>query len=175
MPVKLSDIKNKTKVSRQYDTLKEFPMSMRQYLSSGAARFDKKYFNRGTADQLRFMFSARYNVDDRDFGGTNLEIANIYLNMLNSPEVNKLIEIYLFNKFWVFHPVRKFEKWNTLSNIYYNDENYYWMILVFNRIVDPFKDLLDFNIVRIPNFSFLNDLPTEFTYRFTGGDFEIKV
>lgn len=175
MATSLSTIKNKTKQSRQYDTLKGFPVAMRQYLSSGAARFDKKFFNRGTADQLRFFDSVKYDIDDRDFGGNNLEITNIYLNMLNSKDVHDLIEEYLFNKLWVFHPVRKFEKWNTLASIYYNDESLYWIILVFNRIVDPFQDLLNFNIVRIPNNNFLNDLPTEFIYRFTGGDFTLRV
>lgn len=171
----ISKIKNKTATSRRNDTLKEFPISIRQYLTSGVTKFDKKFFNRGTADQLRFFNTVKYDVSDREFGGNNLEITNIYLNMLNSKETNEVIDQYLFNKFWVFHPVRKFEKWNTLSKMYYNDETNYWLILLFNKIVDPFQDLLNFNMVRIPNLSLLNDLPTDFTYRFTGGDFELKV
>jgi len=175
MAINISTIKNKTQNSRLYDTLKEFPMSLRQYLSNGKTQFDKTYFNRGTDAQLRFLSTAKYNMTDRDLGENNTDIANVYYNMLNSKSISDLIDDYIFNKFWVYHPVRKFEKWNTLSNIYYNSEDYYWMILVFNKIVDPFQDLLHFNVVRIPNFSFLNDIPSEFTYQFTGGDFDLNV
>lgn len=175
MSINISTIKSTTKDSRLYDTLKEFPMSMRQYLSTGKTRFDKPFFNRGTDAQLRFFTTAKYNITDRDYGGNNIDITNIYYNMLNSKEVSDLIDDYVFNKFWVYHPVRKFEKWNTLANIYYNDESYYWMLLVFNRITNPFTALLDFNIIRIPNFSLLNEIPSEFSYRFSGGDFELNV
>ena len=175
MAISTSAIKNKTKNSRILNTLKEFPISMRQYLSNGKTQFDKKYFNRGTDAQLRFYNTVKYNMADRDFGSNNVDIANIFYNMLNSKDVQDTIDRYIFDKLWVYHPVRKFDKWNILANIYYNDENYYWLILLFNRIVDPFVDLLYFNIVRIPNISLINDLPSSFIYRFTGGDFDLKV
>lgn len=175
MSVNISTIKNTSQTSRVNDTLKKFPMAIRQYLSNGKTRFDKSFFNRSTNEFLRFFTTVKYDMDDRDYGSKNTEITNIYLNMLNSKEVNDLIDLYVFNKFWVYHPIRKFESWNTLSNIYYNDETYYWMILIFNKITDPFTALLNFNIIRIPQFSFLNDLPSEFAYRFTGGDFELNV
>jgi len=175
MSTNLSTIKNKTHDSRLYDTLKEFPMAMRKYLSSGKTTFDKKYFNRGTDSQMRFLFSAKYNMTDREFGSNNVDIANIYYNIMNSKEVSDIIDQYIFDRLWVYHPVRKFEKWNILSKIYYGTDDYFWLILLFNRIVDPFQDLLNFNIVRIPNLSFLQELPSDFNYDFSGGDFQLKV
>jgi len=175
MSINVSTIKNKSKDSRLYDNLKEFPMSLRKYLSSGKNTFDKKYFNRGTDSQMRFMTSAKYNMSDRDFGSNNIDIANIYYNILNSKEVQDLIDEYVLNRYWVYHPVRKFEKWNILSKIYYFTDEYYWLIILFNRIVDPFQDLLNFNIVRIPNISFIQEMPSNFRYNFTGGDFKLKV
>jgi len=171
----ISNIKNKTSESRLYDNLKEFPIALRQYLSNGKTQFDKTFFNRATDSQLRLFNTIKYNVTDREFGGNNIDITNIYLNLANSKEVQTLIDEYIFSKSWVFHPVRKFEKWNILSNIYYNTEDYYWIILLFNRIVDPFTDLLNFNIVRIPNISFLNDIPTPSSFKYVGGDFKLSV
>ncbi len=171
----LKQIQNKTTESRQYDQLKEYPLAIRKYLSGTSVKFDNPYYNRSTDAQLRFLSTIKYDMQDRDYGSNNEDIANIYLNMLNSKGVQELIDSYIFNRQWVYHPVRKFEKWNTLSHIYYNEQNYYWLILVFNRIVDPFQDLLNFNLVRIPNLTFLNDLPSSFVFRYTGGDFDLRV
>jgi len=175
MSISISTIKNTTKQSREYDTLKEFPLSMRQYLSSGKSQFDKMYFNRGTDQEARLASTVKYNVADRDFGGNNVDISNIFYGIHNCKALQDIIDLYIFERRWVYHPVRKFENWNKISSIYYNSEEYYWLILLFNRIVNPFVDLQNFNIVRIPNYSFLGEIPSGFIFNFTGGDFKLNV
>jgi len=107
----------------------------------------------------------------RDYGSPNEDISNIFINIMNDKEVNSIIDRYTFERKWVYHPIRQFEKWQTISKIYYNNESYFWIPIVFNKIIDPFHGLTDFNIVRIPELQFLFDLPYLVRFSFLAADF----
>lgn len=166
----LQTLKLSTPDSREFDNLRQYPIAIRQFRQKSTTRFDKPYEYRATDEFLQKFMITKYPITDRDFGNPNADFCNVFLNMTNQPEIDDIIEEMIFNREWVYHPVRSFEKWNTLSKLYYNDESYYWLILLFNRIRDPFRALQDFNIVRIPNFDFLQRLPSEFVFQFTEAD-----
>ena len=111
----------------------------------------------------------KYPVIDRDYGSPNEDLCNIFFNIIADKETQELIDQMIFDRKWIFHPVRKFDKWHTISRRYYGDENLFWIILVFNRITDPFVALTDFNIIRIPNLDFLYNMPYRTEFEFTGG------
>lgn len=145
--------------SRNFDEMKKLPPALRDYYSNQSNKFDKLYNNRPTDSFLQRFRTAKYNIKDRTYGGPNEDIANIFFNILNDKEVQELIDDMIFNRKWIFHPIRRFENWSTIANKFYNDENLYWLLIIFNRIVDPFKALLDFNMVRVPNIDFLHRMP----------------
>jgi hypothetical protein len=159
-------LKNTTEESRTFDSLRQLPISIRRFIQSNSRAFDADFNNRASDTMLSLFTRVKYPITDRTFGSPNADICNIFLNMFNQPEINELIEDMVFNREWIFHPVRPFEKWHNLSKRYYGNESYFWLILLFNRVTDPFRDLQDFNIVRIPNFTFLGRLPSrmEFDY-----------
>jgi hypothetical protein len=162
----LQSLKNSTNESREYDNLRQYPLAIRRFRQKSSMKFDKSYSYRGTDTFLQRFILTKYPVTDREFGSPNIDFCNIFLNMTNQPEINQIIEDMLENREWIYHPVRTFEKWNTLSKTYYDNESYFWLILLFNRIVDPFRSLQDFNMVRIPNFDFLQRLPYEFVFQY---------
>lgn len=51
------------------------------------------------------------------------------------------------------HVVKKNDTLDSLSLYYYNNPTYFWMIANFNDIQDPFCDLNEGDILRIPQFS----------------------
>lgn len=167
----IAALKNTTKNSRDIDDMRQYPLAIRQYLKNQKTKFDGLYDNRQTDTYLQRFRTCKYPVQDRQFGSPNEDICNIFLNIFHEKEVQKLIDDYTFERRWVYHPVRQFEKWHTVSNLYYNDEDYFWMLLIFNRIVDPFTALEDFNMIRVPNFSFLNDLPYNISFDYTSVQF----
>lgn len=162
----LETLKTSTKESREYNNLRQYPLAIRKFRQDPSMKFDSPYAYRPSDSFLQSFFITKYPISDRDFGGPNSNFCNIFLNLLNQPEVDQLIEDKIESKEWIYHPVRSFEKWNTLSKMYYNDESYFWMILLFNRITDPFRSLQDLSIVRIPNFDFLQQLPTNLNITF---------
>jgi len=172
MPTSLSSIKNKTKDALDLDDLRQMPIAIRDYFYGKKANFDNPYDNRKNDTFLQRFKSVRYPVADSLYGSPNEEIANVFLNIFTDQRVLDLIESYTFNKQWTYHPVRPFDKWNSISQIYYEDEDYYWVILVFNKITDPFQSLLNFNMVRIPYPSFVQDLPYRTLYDYKGARFK---
>lgn len=159
----------RTQETRNFDDLRQLPLSLRKFFSSKKGNFDKLYDNRKTSDWLQRFMVSKYPILDRDYGSPNEDICNIFFNVINDKETQDLIDQMTFDREWVFHPIRKFDKWNTISKYYYNDENLFWIIIVFNRIADPFTALTDFNIVRIPNISFLYRMPYRTEFDFNGG------
>lgn len=166
----LEMFKKSTKESREYDNLRQYPISIRKYRQDSSYKFDRPYSYRPTDSFLQSFSITKYPISDRNFGGPNIDICNIFLNIFNQPEVNQIIESKIDRREWIYHPVRSFEKWDTLSKTYYNDGSYFWLILLFNRISDPFRSLQDLSIVRIPNFDFLQELPSEIRFRFEYAD-----
>ena len=79
-------------------------------------------------------------------------------------EINKIIETFLKRRKWIYHPVRKFEKWNTISKKYYNTQNDYWVLLLFNKILDPFTSLENLNMIRIPNIDIIPSLKVRWDF-----------
>jgi hypothetical protein len=163
----IAELKNTTKNSRDIDDMRQYPLAIRQYLKNQKTKMDGLYDNRQTDTFLQRFRTVKYPVQDRQFGSPNEDICNIYLNMFHEKEVQQLIDDYTFDRRWIYHPVRKFEKWHTISNLYYNGEEYFWVLLIFNRIVNPFTALQDFNMIRVPNFTFLYDLPYNISFDYT--------
>lgn len=162
----LEDLKNSTKDSREFDNLKQYPLALRRYYQKSSAQYDKSFDNRSTDTFLQRFMVTRYPISDRQFGAAYAEICNIFLNNTKLEEIDRVIEDMLSNREWIYHPVRSFEKWHNLSKMYYNNESYFWLILLFNRINDPFRALQDFNMVRIPNFSFLYRIPISIEFQY---------
>jgi hypothetical protein len=171
MALTLSDIKNKTKSARNAEEMRQYPMAIREYFASERGRMDGLYNNRPTDAQIQRYRSIKYPVDDRDYGSPNEEICNIYLNLLNTKEVNEIIDEMIFEREWVFHPIRPFETWTTISLRYYADPDMFWLILLFNRISDPFTALQNFNMIRIPNESFVQRIPYRIDFDFSNTNF----
>ena len=51
------------------------------------------------------------------------------------------------------HTVVKGDTFDNLALYYYNNPTYYWIICSFNRILDPFTDLIEGSIIKIPTLS----------------------
>ena len=168
MATKNSKLK-RTKETRNFDDLRQLPVALREFYSSQKGKFDALYDNRQTSAFLQRFKTIKYSISDREYGSPNENICNIFFNIINDKEVQELIDQMTFDRQWVFHPVRAFDKWNTIAEQYYESEELYWIILVFNRITDPFTALTDFNIVRIPNIDFLYRMPYRTEFEFTGG------
>jgi len=169
--ITLTRLRNTTEEVRNFDELRQYPLAVREFLKNRKGAFDLLYSNRKTDTFLHRFKSVKYPVRDRDFGSPNADICNVFLNLLNDREIQEIIDEYTFNRQWIYHPVRKFEKWHTIASLYYGQGAYFWLILVFNRIVDPFKALEHFNIVRVPDFSFLQDLPYTITFDYSSAKF----
>ena len=165
--ITLSKLKNSTEESRQWDEMRQYPPALRKFFAQSKAKFDRNYDNRKTNQWIQRTLSTKYPIQDRTYGSPNEDICNIFYNLYNDKEINQIIEDYTFERRWIYHPVRSFEKWTDIARNYYRDDGLFWLILVFNRITDPFQALLDFNIVRIPNIDFLQELPYSYTYDFT--------
>jgi hypothetical protein len=172
MSITLSNIKNKSKEALDLNNLRQLPISIRDYFHRKQAKFDNVYDNRDTDAYLQRFKSVRYPIADRLYGSPNEEIANIFLNMYQSQEILDIIDEYIFNKQWIYHPVRKFDKWTTISELYYGSEEYFWTLLLFNKIADPFQDLLNFNMIRVPHESFTTVLPYRTLYDYQGARFK---
>jgi len=168
--ISLSSLRSSTETSRAYDDLRQYPLSIRGYLKNRAI-FDRPYDNRKTDSFLQRFRSTKYPVSDRSFGSPNEDVCNIFINILNDKKVNQLIDDYIFERKWVYHPVRQFEKWHTIARNFYGDESLFWIIIVFNRVVDPFQGLKDFNMVRIPDSQFLQDMPYSVYFDYTAAQF----
>lgn len=54
---------------------------------------------------------------------------------------------------FVSHTVQRNDTLDTLSLYYYNSPLYFWVIADFNNIQDPFKDLKEGSVLRIPTFT----------------------
>lgn len=163
-------LKQSTSDSREYDNLRQLPLAIRQYRQKSYQKFDSYFDRRPTDTFLQRFFNTKYPITDREFGKPNSNFCNIFLSIMNSVEVQNIIDDMLYNREWVYHPVRVFEKWHTVSRLYYGSEEYFWLILIFNRIIDPFRALQDFSMVRIPNFIFLQRLPYRMSFDFTNAD-----
>ena len=57
------------------------------------------------------------------------------------------------NTTFVAHKVKRNDTLDTLALYYYNNPTYYWVIADFNKIRDPFADLEEGTVLRIPTFS----------------------
>lgn len=57
---------------------------------------------------------------------------------------------------YIYHKVRQGDTPDSLSLAYYNNPTYYWVILDFNRIQDPFADLPVGELIKIPTLSAIN-------------------
>lgn len=172
--IDLSEIRNKSKKDRNYETLRELPISIRDYLSDlEFGEFDRIYEDRGLDTFMQRFRTIRYPIDDRDFGSPNEEVANLYYNLYNEQETEDLIDDFLDRREWVYHPVREFEDWRHIARLYYNNEDFFWAILVFNRITDPFQALKDFNAVRVPAQAFIFQLPIRKTFSYGGSNFKV--
>lgn len=80
------------------------------------------------------VFPFYYNtVDDRYFYGIS---GNLYTD---TPYRN--------------HKVKRGDTLDSLSLYYYNNPTYFWVIADFNRINDPYKELKEDSIIKIPTFS----------------------
>lgn len=54
---------------------------------------------------------------------------------------------------YVIHKVVDGDTLDTLALYYYNNPTYFWIIADFNRIQDPYKDLEQGTLLKIPTFS----------------------
>jgi hypothetical protein len=162
----LTTFKQSTKDSREYDNLRQYPLAIRQFRQNPSMKFDRPFDYRSTDTFLQRFLLTKYPIGDRDFGSPNGDLCNIFLNIMNQKEMNDVIIEMIENREWVYHPVRVFEKWHTLAKLYYDNEAYFWLILLFNRIIDPFRSLQDFSMVRIPNFNFLQRIPYRFDFEY---------
>lgn len=75
---------------------------------------------------------------------------------------NRLDEKYIYgitaqlkdnNTTYVNHTVKLRDTLDTLSLYYYGSPLYYWIIADFNRIQDPYKELKEGDILKIPTFN----------------------
>lgn len=170
----INTIKNKTKNTIDDDKIRQLPFAIRMFSSPESNKFDKYYTNRPTNTFLTRFTTVKYPVTDRQFGNANEPICNIFLNQLNQPAINNIIEEYLDAKKWVYHPVRSFEKWHNISKLYYDEEKHFWVILLFNRITDPFKSLQDFNMIRVPSLDIISRIEYRYQFDFSNAT-DIKI
>ena len=54
---------------------------------------------------------------------------------------------------FVAHKVKTGDTLDTLALYYYNNPTYYWVVADFNKIRDPFLELKEGTILKIPTFS----------------------
>jgi len=160
----INKIKNTTKDFRDIEDLRQLPISIRFDLNEEKGEFDTFYKTRNVEDYLQRFMKVKVPISDREFGSPQEEICNIYMNLYKDKEINKIIETFLKRRKWIYHPVRKFEKWNTISKKYYNTQNDYWVLLLFNKILDPFTSLENLNMIRIPNIDIIPSLKVRWDF-----------
>ena len=171
MPI-LSNIKT-TQVTDRLEVLRQYPISMRKFLSTSASEFDKTIRNRGPDAFLHMGEYVKYNIQDRKFGGRNMDIWNVFLNHTKLEEMEGFIEEMIWRKEWVFYPTKAHDNWPNISYKFYNNESYWPHIVIFNRIVDPFKALEDINMIRIPYFKFIQTFPKVYNFDFSYADVDL--
>jgi len=154
----INKIKNTTKEYRDIEDLRQLPLAIRQDKETSNAQFDTLYDNRKINDYIQRFMKVKVPISDREFGSPQEQICNIYMNLTSDKSTNDLIDEYTFNRQWTYHPVKSFEMWNHISKLHYGEERLYWVILLFNKIHDPFTALSNFNMVRIPELSFATNL-----------------
>lgn len=57
---------------------------------------------------------------------------------------------------FVSHEVQSGDTYDSIALYYYNNPTYYWIILDFNRIQDPFNEPSVGTILKVPTFSAVN-------------------
>lgn len=55
--------------------------------------------------------------------------------------------------YYVLHMVQRGDTFDSLALEYYNNPTYYWIIMDFNRIQDPFTELEEGVYIKIPSIS----------------------
>jgi hypothetical protein len=163
----IKNVLNKSRATFENDILRQLPLALREFASPNDNKFDAGYDNRSLDEYLQYFSSVKYPIQDTNFGSPNSVVCNIFLNQLNFTNVDDIIEEFIENKLWVYHPVRSFEKWHNISELYYSEQRYYWVLLLFNRITDPFQALKDLNIIRVPFTSFVSQLKNRFNFNFS--------
>jgi hypothetical protein len=163
----IKNVLNKSRVTFENEILRQLPLALREFASPNDNKFDQNYDNRSLDEFLSYSSSVKYPIQDTNYGSPNVVLCNIFLNQFNSSNVDDIIEDYIENKLWVYHPVRSFEKWHNISELYYNVQRYFWVLLIFNRITDPFQSLRDLNIIRVPYVSFISQLKNRFNFNFS--------
>ena len=59
----------------------------------------------------------------------------------------------LATTYYSLHKVVRGDTPDSLALKYYNNPTYYWVILDFNRMQDPFEELVEGSYIKIPTFS----------------------
>ena len=54
---------------------------------------------------------------------------------------------------FVAYKVKKGDTWDSIALYYYNNPTYYWIIMSYNRVQDPFEQPVVGSIIKIPTFS----------------------
>ena len=77
----------------------------------------------------------------------------IYYQNLDNKYVYGVTAQLLESTPYSLHTVRKNDTLDTIALFYYNNPTYFWIIADFNRIQDPFEDLVEGQELKIPVFS----------------------
>lgn len=162
--------KNISRGSKNINFLREYPVALREYISTSEDHFDEEVRFRNRDQYLHLFNYVKYDINDRDFGGRNMNMCNIFYNRSKDDMIDELIEDMLYKKQWIFYPVKTHDSWANISLKFYNDVEYYWVPIVFNKIIDPFKALEEFNMIRIPHRRFIEHIPTRWKFRYDHTD-----
>ena len=161
---------NISQYTRNLNFAREYPVALREYIASSDGRFDSEVEDRYRFQYLHLFNYVKYDIKDREFGGRNMELCNIFYNRTKDKEIEDLIEDMLYKNEWVYYPVKSHDSWASIAKKFYNDMDYYWVPIVFNKIVDPFKALEDFNMIRIPYWRFTQQIPTRWKFKYNYTD-----
>lgn len=54
---------------------------------------------------------------------------------------------------FVSYKVKRNDTWDSIALYYYNNPTYYWILLSYNRVQDPFQEPTEGQIIKVPTFS----------------------
>ena len=97
------------------------------------------------------LINKRYKDYDRI---SRYSVFPIYYNRIDNKYVYGLTsKLRKKETTYVVHKVQQGDTLDTLSLYYYNSPLYFWVIADYNNILDPFEELKEGTMLRIPTFN----------------------
>lgn len=71
----------------------------------------------------------------------------------------KLIEVYKSNiQFYFEYEIAPGDRWDLLANKWYGSPNLWWVIAIFNNVIDPFEQLQSGNVLKMIKLTYVPDI-----------------